>query len=90
MGKMCLVEFILRIVFLIYIKMIIKFANKIISPKVTSYTFTLNKGSSNQQPRIDITNPLHAKLPYLNLHPLEVVSRYRDFKWVTINHVCFI
>ena len=25
-----------------------------------------------------ITYPLHAKLSYLNIHPLEVVSRYRD------------
>ena len=23
-------------------------------------------------------NPLHAKLSYLNFHPLEAVSRYRD------------
>ena len=37
-------------------------------------------------------NHLPAKVSYLNFHPLEVVSRYRDhnFKWVKITHVCLI
>ena len=37
------------------------------------------------------TKPSSAKLSYLNFHPLEVVSRYRDpQKWVKITHTCLI
>ena len=36
-------------------------------------------------------NPYPAKLSYLNFHPLEVVSRYRDpqLQVVKIAHICF-
>ena len=37
-------------------------------------------------------NPYHAKLIYLNFHPLEIVSRYRDpqLQVMKITHICLI
>ena len=41
---------------------------------------------------VNIVNPYSAELIYLNFHPHEVVSRYRDpqLKWVEIIHICLI